>query len=184
MPNATATKPKMSDDAVKAKTGKVWDEWFKLLDKAGAKKLSHQEIVALLSSKHGVGPWWRQMVTVTYEQARGLRDKHQKVDGYQISVSRTISVATNQAYRAFANEAVRTEWLPVSGLVVRTTAPNRSLRITWKDKKTSLEIMFVAKAADKTQVVIQHSKLPDAKNAAKMKEYWRKALDQLVTFLN
>lgn len=51
-----------------------------LLDKAGAKKMSHQEIANHLHTKHDVAPWWTQMVTVTYEQARGLRQKHHLVD--------------------------------------------------------------------------------------------------------
>src|SRR6267142_712956 len=86
-----ATAPRMSDAAVKEKTGKAWNEWFTLLDKTGARKLSHQEIVKYLNTEQGVGPWWQQMVTATYEQARGLRGKHQKPTGYEISVSRTIS---------------------------------------------------------------------------------------------
>jgi len=58
----------MSDEAVKAKTGKTWKQWFALLDKAGAQKLTHKAIVKYLSEKQNVGPWWCQMVTVTYEQ--------------------------------------------------------------------------------------------------------------------
>jgi len=38
---------------------------------------------------------------------------------------------------------------------------------------------FVSKGKDKTQVVAQHSKLPDAKAAAKMKKFWANALDRL-----
>jgi hypothetical protein len=56
-------------EAVKAKTGKVWADWFKLLDKAGARKLAHPEIATLLHEKHGLSGWWAQMVTVGYEQA-------------------------------------------------------------------------------------------------------------------
>jgi hypothetical protein len=67
MASATKKSARMSDAAVQAKTGKTWDEWFKILDKAGGKKMNHKEIVAYLSEKYGVGPWWRQMVTVTYE---------------------------------------------------------------------------------------------------------------------
>ena len=37
----------VSDDAVKAKTGKKWDEWFKVLDKAGARMMDHTEIAQL-----------------------------------------------------------------------------------------------------------------------------------------
>jgi hypothetical protein len=45
--------------------------------------------------------------------------------------------------------------------------------------KTGLEVYFYPKGDDKSQVVVQHSKLPDAKVAAKMKTYWGKALDRL-----
>ena len=173
------TGPRMSDEAVKAKTGKTWKEWFAILDKAGAKKMTHQEIVKLLSSKHHVGPWWQQMVTVTYEQQSGLRAQHQRPEGYQISVSRTIAAPLAKLYKAFESEKARAAWLKEDGLVVRKATPNKSMRVTWKDGKTSLEIAFLAKGDDKSQIVIQHSKLPNAKAADKMKTYWGKALDRL-----
>src|SRR5882762_4706979 len=90
--------PRMSDEAVKAKTGRTWKEWFGILDKAGARKMSHPEIVKYLHTKHDVGPWWQQMVTVTYEQVRGLRELHQKPAGYSISVSRTVNVPLAKLY--------------------------------------------------------------------------------------
>ena len=169
----------MSDKAVKAKTGKTWDQWFAILDKAGAKEMSHKEIVKFLNSKHDVGPWWQQTVTVTYEQARGLRDTHEKPGGYQISVSRTVNVPLANLYKVVANEKSRSSWLSEDGLVVRKATANKSLRVTWKDGKSSLEINFYPKGDGKSQVVVQHSKLPDAKAAAHMKIFWGKALDRL-----
>ena len=170
---------RVGDEAVKAKTGKTWNEWFTLLNKAGAKKMTHQEIVKFLSSEHDVGPWWQQMVTVGYEQASGLRQGNQRADGYQISVSRTLNASVASAYKAFADEKLRAEWLGEKGLVVRKATPNKTLRVIWKDKATSLEVYFTKKTADKTQVVVQHTKIPDAKAAAKMKTYWTKKLDRL-----
>jgi uncharacterized protein YndB with AHSA1/START domain len=172
------TKPRMSDEAVEAKTGKNWSRWFKHLDAAGAKTMSHQEIVAHLSDKHGLRPWWTQMVAVTYEQARGLRDKHEKPTGYEISVSRTIETPTGKAFKAWTDEKTRKKWL-TSNLTIRKATANKSLRITWEDSKTSLAVAFVSKGKDKTQVVAQHSKLADAKAAAKMKTFWAKALNGL-----
>jgi uncharacterized protein YndB with AHSA1/START domain len=174
-----ATAPRMSDEAVKAKTGKTWKEWFAILDKAGASKLSHQDIVKYLHTKQGVGPWWQQMVTVTYEEARGLRQRHQKPAGYQISVSRTVNVPLAKLYKAFANEKARKAWLAEDGLTVRKATTNKSMRVTWNDGKTSLEIDFYPKGDDKSQVVVQHSKLPNAKASAKMKTFWGEALDRL-----
>ncbi len=169
----------MSDDAVKAKTGKNWKQWFAILDRAGGKKLSHQEIVKHLHTAHDLGPWWRQMVTVTYEQARGLRKPHERPDGYQISVSRTINVPIADLYEAFASAKARRRWLPDDGLAVGKSTANKSMRAGWNDVKTNLEINFYEKGDAKSQVVVQHSKLPNATAATKMKEFWRDALDRL-----
>jgi uncharacterized protein YndB with AHSA1/START domain len=174
----TTTKPRMSDDAVKAKTGKTWHGWFKILDAAGAKKMTHQERVAFLNKKHNVGPWWQQMVAVSYEQARGLREKHQKPEGYEISVSRTIDAPVSKSFKAWTDEKTRKEWLPANFKIRKATA-NKSLRITWEDCKTSVAVAFIPKGAGKSQVVAQHSKLADAKAAAGMKTFWADALDRL-----
>jgi hypothetical protein len=174
-----AKAPRLGDAAVKAKTGKNWKEWFTILDKAGARKMNHQEIVKYLNSEHGVGPWWQQMVTVTYEQARGLREEHQKPEGFQISVSRTIKTPLAKLFKAFANEKARKAWLPENGLTTRTATANKSMRVNWHDGRSSLEINFYGKDDDKSMVVVQHSKLPDAKASTKMKVYWAKALDRL-----
>ena len=170
-------KPRMSDEAVAAKTGKTWSRWFKHLDAAGAKKMSHQEIAAHLHDKHGVRPWWTQMVAVTYEQARGLRDKHEKPEGFEISVSRTIAAPLSKSYRAWIDDKTRKAWLPANFKVSKAT-PNKTLRIIWEDGVTRVTAAFAAKG-EKTQVVAQHSKLADAKAAAKMKKFWSEALERL-----
>lgn len=60
-------KPGVSDEAVKARTGKDWAEWFRILDQAGAQQMHHKQIVACLAGQHQVEPWWQQMVAVTYD---------------------------------------------------------------------------------------------------------------------
>lgn len=179
----TSIKPRMSDSAVKAKTGKTWSEWFKLLDAAGAKRMTHQETVALLSKKHGVGPWWQQMVTVSYEQARGLRKVHQKPGGYEISVSRTIGAPVSKAFKAWTDEKIRKQWLSPN-LTIRKATANKSLRISWADGDTSLAVAFYPKGANKVQVVAQHAKIPGAKAAATLKMFWSKALDRLMELID
>lgn len=169
----------MSDEAVAAKTGKNWKQWFAIIDKAGGRKMTHQEIVKLLNSKHNVGPWWGQMVTATYEQQTGLRQHHEKPDGFEISVSRTLNAPVSSVYALFANEDARNAWLGENGLKIRKVTKNKSMRITWKDGKTSLSINFLSKGGDKSQVVVQHMKLASATTASRMKTYWAKSLDRL-----
>jgi hypothetical protein len=88
----TSTQAGISDDAVRAKTGKDWQGWIDALDKAGARTMSHPEIADLLDKEFGVSPWWTQMVTVGYEQAVGKRVRLQKADGFAVSASKTLDV--------------------------------------------------------------------------------------------
>ena len=175
----TEKKTSIGDAAVEARTGKKWAEWIRILDAAGARKMSHQEIVAYLSERHSVGPWWAQMVTVSYEQARGMREKHQKPEGYEISSSKTLAVPVSALYKAWHDAKARSRWLAEKKLVIRKATANRSMRITWSDQKTSVSVNFYAKSGGKSLVTVQHSKLPDAKAGERMKAYWGKALERL-----
>lgn len=174
---------RVSNEAVQAKTGKTWSEWFSLLDKAGARKMSHKEIVAYLHEQHGVGPWWQQSVTVEYEQARGLRDKHEKPGGYEISVSKTIAVPVGRLFAAWQSEKLRDGWLPGEAFTIRKATPDKTLRITWTDGKTHVDAYFTAKGEGKSSVTAQHNKLPDAKAAGRMKAFWTEKLERLKEIL-
>src|SRR5688572_7904553 len=129
--NATRKTAGIGDEAVHAKTGKHWREWFALLDKAGGRTMSHAQIAAHLHDELGCSGWWSQMVAVGYEQERGLRDKHQRPDGYQISGSKTVGVALSDLYKAWSDKRTRKRWLADPEFTLRTAAENKSLRITW-----------------------------------------------------
>jgi len=170
-----------SDEAVKAKTGKVWSEWFRILDKAGAKKMQHTEITTVLHDE-GVGPWWGQMVAVAYEQERGLRDKFQKCTGeYSTSGSRTVAAPMTKAFSAWTDDKLRKKWLPDGKLEITTATPGKYVRGRWGDSR--LSVGFIGKGAAKTQVAVDHGKLSSSKECAKMKNYWFEALNSLQTML-
>jgi len=173
----------IGSDAVLAATGKSWKQWLSLLDKEGAKKLTHREIVAVVHDRYGIGPWWRQMVTVGYEQARGLRKKHQKPGGFSIGRSKTVAVPVSKLFDAWHNAKKRSAWLDGGPLAVRKATPNKSMRITWGDGETALTVNFYPKGASKAQVTVEHGKLSSAKQAEKMKTYWAKNLTRLQTML-
>ena len=172
----------VSSDAVQAKTGRKWAEWFAVLDAAGVQVMSHAQIARYLQEQHGVPDWWCQMVTVGYEQARGLRQVHQKTDGFAASASKTVTVPLAVLYDAWANEGNRAKWLGGANLAVRKATPDKSLRITWSDG-SSVDVGFYAKGEAKSQVSLQHTKLSDADLVARMKVFWGAALDRLKTFL-
>lgn len=176
-------KPQVSTEAVQAKTGKTWEEWFEILDAAGAQKMNHQEIVAYLSVQHGVGEWWQQMVTVTYEQTRGLRARHENPQGFQISRSKTLPVSPDELFDAWQDPAQRAAWLADPDFRVRKETRPKSLRITWVDGQTNLEVMLYPKGPAKTQVSVQHNRLESAEQAEAMKSYWIDMLNRLEDYL-
>lgn len=177
-----AVLPKISDEAVESRTGRTWRQWFALLDKAGALRMSHKDIVAVLGKKDELSLWWQQMVAVTYEQAKGLRAKHEKPQGFEFSRSKTVGAPVGEVYEAWGIARKRAQWLPGAKLTIRKATENKTLRITWGDG-TNLEVTFAPKGAARTVVVVQHGKLPSARAAVAQKAFWGDALDRLAQLL-
>ncbi len=173
---------RMSDAAIKAKTGKDWQQWFEILDKAGATKMSHKEIAEYLYDGRGVPGWWSQTVTVTYEQERGLRKKHERPDGYSVSASRTFEVPISVLYKHWSDEKLRKQWLK-DKFIIRKATVNKSMRITWSDNNTNVEVNFYSKGASKSQVAVQHSKLASSAQIERTRSQWKAALERLSSVL-
>jgi len=167
----------VSDVAVRAKTGKSWAEWFSQLDRAGALEWDHKTIARHLADSYPLGGWWSQMIAVTYEQARGLRDKHEQQDGYQIQRERTMAVPVEKAWEACKG----LKWLPEAKKShIRNIREDKRLllRLNWPDG-TDVLIGANAKGADKSSVGVQQSKLLDRAAAEEAKEFWGTRLDGL-----
>lgn len=173
----------MSDAAISKKTGCSWDKWVYVLDKAKAYEWDHPRIAEYVHTKYKVGPWWGQMVTVGYERIKGLREKGQRRSGqYEASKSKTMAVPVARLFKAFSVASQRSKWLPGMAVVVRTSTPDRSLRMTWPDD-TSVECWFVAKGTAKSTVQLSHTKLGSREDVARMKEYWGERLEALAGML-
>jgi hypothetical protein len=169
----------MTDAAIKARTGKDWAQWFGALDKAGAAKMNHTQIAAVLNGKMGVGPWWGQMIAVSYERARGIRAMNQKCDGeFAVSVSKTLPIELNTLYRAFADAKTRAKWMPKGKLEVTSETENKYFRAKWNGG-ARLEAGFYAKPGGKAQVAIQVNKLPGGDAVEKERALWKAAVAKL-----
>ena len=174
----------ISSSAVKAKTGKDWKQWFAILDKAGAKKWKHSEIAAYLHDECECPPWWSQMVTVGYEQARGLREKNQTISGFAASVSKTIAAPLGKLFTAWKDAKARSAWFrDAAKIEIRKATANKRLLITGANGSTAIDLNFYEKGTGKSQVVVQERKLKDAKHVEKIKKYWSDALEKLKSHL-
>ena len=177
---ASASWGGISDAAVKKATGCGWDRWFAFLDRLGCAKMSHKEIAELVHARWPrIGGWWSQMVTVGYEQAKGLRAKHQVKSGWSVSSSKTIGVPVKSLFGAWKDPKKRAVWLKDHGFTVRKATAPKSLRITWVDGKTNVDANFYAKGARKSMVAVQHDKLSSAKDVERKRAYWARSLAKL-----
>ena len=124
-----------SDEAIRARTGRGWEEWFDLLDEWGAAERTHREIARWVAEQQGIHPlaWNAQAVAGSYERARGLRAVGEHADGFTITASKTVAVPVDRLYDAFVDPSLRERWLPDGELRERTALKPQSVRFDWGD---------------------------------------------------
>ena len=127
--------------------------------------------------------WWAQTVAVGYERIKGKRVIGQRLDGsFEMGKSRTFAVPISRLYAAFHDPEERAAWLTGVEPTVRTARRERTMRLGWPDK-TTVVIGFDSRGAGKSQVAIQHTKLPDRAASDSLKRFWTDRLDALSRIL-
>jgi hypothetical protein len=170
-----------SDEAIRRRTGRGWEEWFGLLDEWGAAERPHREIARWVAEQLGIEPlvWDAQAVTMSYERARGLRAVGEGADGFAVSASKTVSVPVERLFDAVVDESQRSRWLPDGELSQRTATRPKSARFDWGDGATRVIVGFESKGEEKSTLALQHLRLPDGGEADRMKAYWRERVTAL-----
>ncbi len=173
----------MKDDIIRKQTGKGWAEWTTVLDAVDAHTWLHRDIAIHVHTQHGVREWWTQAVTVGYERIKGLRVIGQRRTGsFEASKSRTFGVPVDALFRAFSDARKRGQWIPGVKLTVRKATPPRSIRITWDDG-SSVEGWFTPRGDAKSNVSVQHTRLPDRAAVDRQKAYWAERFEALAAML-
>lgn len=156
---------------VEAATGKRLEEWFALLDAAGAPEMTHRDIARLLRDEHGVPPWWSQNVTVEYERARGRRVVGQDHAGvFYAGVSKTVRRPAAEVQAAV--EGALAGW-------DLTPRPSRARLTLRADAEEGRVAFFLEDKGDRCTVTVRHEKLPDAEAVARWKGVWKERLAAL-----
>jgi hypothetical protein len=163
-----------SDEAIRERTGRGWEEWFDVLDSWGALGMKHRDIARRVATELEIDPlaWNAQAITASYERTRGLRVAGQKEDGFSITASKTIGVPIERLYDAFfatADDRLRERTV---------TRPLRA-RFDWGDDGSRVHVTFDASGESKSRIVVEHARLADADEAERMKTFWRERLTEL-----
>ncbi|MET0232917.1 MAG: hypothetical protein ABW186_18450 [Rhodanobacteraceae bacterium] len=186
-PSVDASLFPCGDAALRGATGKDWAEWLTLLDASGAaaRKLDHTRMWELvMQSLPDSASWWGQMVAVGYERARGIRVKHESSSGkFQATLSKTFEVPLFAAFAAWADAALRENWLDAPGLDFTKLNMGRNIRARWPDGSV-LDIRFNETGSGKCQIVVDTMKLADADAVQKAKAFWQSQFENLGQYLS
>ena len=164
-----------SDETIRERTGRGWEEWFDLLDEWGAADKTHREIARWLAEQQGIHPlaWNAQAIAGSYERTRRGRQVGEHEDGFSITASKTVAVPVERLYDAFVDASLRERWLPGADLRERTATKPRSARFDWGEDGTRVHVTFAPKGEAKSVASVSHVRLADGAEAERMKAFWR-----------
>jgi hypothetical protein len=170
-----------SDQRIRERTGRGWEEWFELLDSWGAESIGHTELVRRVADVLGGPAWDAQAVAMSFERARGKRAVGERIggDGFVATASKTMAASAEQVFMAFVDPSQRAGWLPDVELSERTVSKPASARFDVGDGTSRLLVWVDAKGPGKSTVGVEHSRLADAGECEARKADWRHALATL-----
>jgi len=196
---AAPARGSVSDATTIAKTGYGLDHWFTVLDRFGAVEKGHTAAARHLYTDHKVPGWYCQMITVSYERARGVRVRNQRCDGeYEVSVSKVIAASTADVIEAFTDTRTRKRWIGgvdpklAAALTAAVTAksskgfvvrPDGLARYRYKWDDTTVQLYLLRKPGGKVSLVVQHTGLPGAAAIDERRREWKTALGALATLV-
>jgi hypothetical protein len=161
-----------SDERIRERTGRGWEEWFDRLDSWG--ELTHREIARRIAAELGIDPlaWNAQAITMSYERTRGGRLAGQREDGFAVTATKTLPVPVEQLFDAF---------LAQDELSERTSTRPKSARFDWAGGESRVNATFVAKGEASSTVSVEHRRLANPDEAERMKAFWRERLTRLAS---
>lgn len=175
---AKGAPPSISDEKVKAATGRNWMGWFVILNRANANARPHKEVATLLKEKYGVPSWWSQMITVEYERARGGRKLNEREGGtFSVNVTKVMPVPLSVLFKTATDPKTRAKWFPKGAFEESSKTENKYWRGKWK--KGRVEFGFYAKGEGKAQIALEINKLPTEADIEKERAAWKKAMATL-----
>ena len=156
----SAYNPAISDDRLKAATGRSRQRWFALLDKAGAESWDRRRIARWLGVKQG----------------------RTRKGPLRTSAWKTIRRPAEAVWPFLDDDDLRRDWLDCE-FGVRGRTPGRSLRLEAADGSLITvgvhELEPTSSGESRTQISVEHSGLHDAADVAETKEFWKACLAQL-----
>lgn len=170
--------PEVSDDAVRAATGKGWEQWCDILDGRPDSSTEHRNIAAYLAGPLGVDPWWAQAVTGGYERITGLRLPYQRPDGtFTAGKSATVRADGERLRTMLLSDSLRHDLFPGLHTELRSKPTAKALRVSIGPGVA--QFGFEPKADGRVKVTVAHERLPAFDDVEEWKFYWTEWLEAI-----
>jgi hypothetical protein len=189
---------RVTSSSVLKGSGKDWDQWIEILNRAGARHWTHGETAAFLSQRYKLGLWWQQVVTGGYQIVIGVRIEGRDLKGnYSTASSRTLKMDQKALWKFVTSKPGAALWLkPLSPVTfvggatfetedgffgeIRTLKSPGRLRLSWhrdaEEKPTILQVNTVERPNKKSILVIQHTDIKDRRFRDEMCERWKQVM--------
>lgn len=181
-PSGWAAMPQHSDEQVRAKTGRGWNEWVAAIDAGPGRASGHTAIAAWLVGE-GIDAWWAQGVTVGFERITGLRMPGQMPDGtFTVSRSRVIALPPAELRALLLDDAARNDLLPDFTVTLLSRPDAKAPRFAFARGGEALgQVSFATDEASaaRTRLTVTHAKLPTFDEGELWKEFWSEWLEAL-----
>lgn len=173
-----ASEPDLSDESIRDRTGRGWDDWCETIDAWPGNAGGHTAIASFLRDDHGVDGWSAQAVTVGYERITGRRLPYEQPDGtFTASRSRTIALAPELLREMLLDDDGRRDLFPGHETELRSRRTAKSIRLGL-GPGTAL-ISLESAAGGRTTVAVAHEKLPSFDDVEEWKFYWGEWLEAI-----
>ena len=173
----------ISEEKVKAATGRGWMGWFSILNKMNANTMPHKDVAKRLREEYDAPRWWNQMIAVEYERARGGRKKNERAGGtFAVNVTKVMPVSLSKLFAAATNEKTRRNWFPAGAFEETSKTKDKYWRGKWKTD-SKLEFGFYAKGEGKASIMLEIRQLPSEADVEKERGAWKKAMEKLVVIV-
>lgn len=190
----------LTDEAIRAATGKTFAEWFDALDARGGIARGRRDIGVYLFNDCKVDAWWSATLNIAYEAARGVLEKDARPKGYTICISKTVTAPLDRVYAACATPEALSAWFGsrVTGEVAAGTRfddgdgntgewkrvrPNKDLRFSWETPShgspSQADVAFADKGKGKTNILVTLDRVQTPEAADGLRDAWGEALDRL-----
>ncbi len=170
--------PELSEEVIRANTGRGWDEWCDVIDAWPGHGDGHTAIATYVHDEHGVDPWWNQSVTVGYERITGLRLKYQQPDGtFSAGKSMTVAIDPAALREMLLSDDGREDLFPGLPTELRSKPTAKVLRVGVGEGVA--QIAMDSQKDGRTKVSIVHEKLASPDEVEASKDFWAGWLEAL-----